>query len=169
MSERVKELSVGDKLSVMVEEAVGVWHKRELTRQHLGRKHTGRLYPQREKNIIRLQNSHGRGEFIGERLDGVLGKGEEFARVFGNQINSRLQGKDSGQLLKELKEELQSLTSNQIDLAFEFFEIRREFKTNPSGARKKFDEFIGKNTDSIPEEGFLPGFFRTISNLYPTS
>ena len=168
-NERQKETPVGEVLSEELERAVIEWHKRRLIRQKPDFKHTGERYPQRERDFMRRINSSGRGEFFAKRINSVLGKGEDFSIIFGNYINSCLQGEDTKERSKKVGESLRSLKSQEIDLVFEFFQIRRDFKNDPLKGREKLNLFLQENTGSIPEEGFLPGLFRTINNLYPTS
>ncbi|MDD3679563.1 MAG: hypothetical protein PHX72_01765 [Candidatus Shapirobacteria bacterium] len=52
----------------------------------------------------------------------------------------------------------------------EFYRLRRGFTENPQEAdlsRNKIAEFNLRYANQIPEEGFLPGLYRTISNHHP--
>ena len=107
-----------------------------------------------------------RSEFISQRLAPFLGK-NGLSKIFGNHINSCLQEEKH---LEGIIRSLQGLSDQQINLVGSFYQIRQGFTQNASQAditRQEIKKFNQEHIDQIPEQGFLPGLFRIISNNYP--
>lgn len=168
--EREKTVPLGVILSSKTKEAVREWNARQKKRhQNIKTKSGGRPRSQRERRQIRQINSASRGEFIGQKIAHLLPE-EGFSQVLGNHINSCLQGEDLSGQLEKIGQDLASLSEEQLGLVFQFYQLRQGFTRNPEQAdltRQQIEAFNLEFLDQIPETGFLPGLFRTISNLYP--
>ncbi|MDD3531770.1 MAG: hypothetical protein PHR64_00180 [Candidatus Shapirobacteria bacterium] len=168
--EKERVLPLGELLSQETQRALIDWTiRRREALEKAKTKSGGRPRPQREKKQIYQTNSTDRGRFITQRIAHLLPE-EGFSQVFGNHVNSFLQGRIVSEQLNYLAQNLESLNQEQVDLAFRFYQIRRKFGQNPEQAdliREQISQFNLKHVSQVPESGFLPGFLATISNLYP--
>ena len=168
--EKEKITPRGVLLAQETQKAVSEWAaRRKKADQDAKTKSGGRPRPQREKRQIYQNNSANRGEFIGQKIAHLLPE-EGFSQLLGNHINSCLQGRDISGQLEEIGQGLVSLSEEQLGLVFQFYQLRQGFTRNPEQAdltRQQIEAFNLEFLDQIPDTGFLPGLFRTISNRYP--
>jgi hypothetical protein len=171
-TEREQAVPLGIKLAQATQKAVNEWESQRratVEKKVIG---SGHPRPSREKTWLRQANPEGRGKFIGEKLNLILGD-PGFSEILGNHINGYLPREKSfkHQELDEVKDSLEKLNKNQLDLIKRFYRLRLGLtgdNRQADLARKELDTFNRENLDQISDdEEFLIGIFRTISNLYP--
>ncbi len=167
--EKKRTAPLGIRLAQEAQGAITEWERKRQAVVKRKTKGVGHPRPKRERTQIHQADLRERGKFIGQKLTPILGE-SNFSEILGNHINSYFSRKDFTQQLEEVKKSLEKLSDQQISLAIEFYHLRQSFAKNPNEAdlaREKIEAFNLKNLDQIPEESFLAGLFRTISNLYP--
>lgn len=163
----------GVKLFQATTEAVNKWEQGRQKRLEETKieKHGGHPRSGREIAQIQKTGSAGRGSFIAREMSSVLpGASKEFLEDFGDHINSCLQGDNLSEQLRKVGQGLETLNEEQINLAFEFHKLRQGLAQNSSQAsffRQELAKFNSASINQIPENSFLSGLFRSISNRYP--
>lgn len=172
-TEKETVLPLGELLSQETKRALIDWTiRRKRTQEKVKTKSGGRPRPKREQAQIYQPGLADRGQFIAQRITPLLPKDnsseeDNFSKIFAHYLNGLLGDQDLSAQLNQVSQILKDLTQDQIDLAFQAYQIRRNFIQSPELTREKISQFNSDHVRAVPEAGFLPGLLATISHLYP--